>query len=156
MTKELSNKEKIDVLLHEYTTLRNEILNNQNHLFQLFAICGAVFIWIMVHPLDRRFWLAVAVAVPALCYGLWVIRRDVDKAAKRIRQLEKAINALAGDELLVWETHWGGAVTGYWGRARPLPFASSEVDQTSGERNDKQSPKRDLSKSSQPKRQDKR
>jgi len=50
--------------------------------------------------------------------GGWVTYRDIVKAAARIRELEKDINVRAGEDLLVWETFWGGAVTGFLGRAK--------------------------------------
>lgn len=116
----MTANEKISVLLHEYNTLRAEIINKGNHLYQLFALCGILFIWIVGHPVDRRFWISIFASLTLLLVGWWFIYRDVEKAAERLREIEKMINDLADEDLLVWETRWGGAVTGYWGRARPL------------------------------------
>src|SRR2546421_9424266 len=123
----LNDLEQVNIMLHEYDTLRNEILNRQNHLYQLFALAGLFFVWIAGHPIDLRFWISIAAAILVLGFGYWFIFRDTEKAAERLRQIEKKINDLAQDEILVWETRWGGAITGYWGRARPKLDPKSEA-----------------------------
>ncbi len=117
----LSEKDQIQILLHEYVTLRTEIIHRSNNLYQLIAVGGALFVWLMGHPIDRRFWITLGLAVPMLFSGFLVIRRYTNKLAKRLREIEKTVNSLAGIELLVWETLWGAAVTRYFAiRTSPL------------------------------------
>jgi hypothetical protein len=123
----LTNKDKIQILLHEYGTLRMEIIHRTNNLYQLLAVGGALFVWLMGHAVDRRFWISLSVGLPLLCLGFSVIRRYINKTARRLREIEKTVNSLAGLELLVWETLWAGGVTGYFARSlSPLQGATDE------------------------------
>lgn len=117
-TDTLSNKEKVQILLHEYTTLRQEIIARTTHGFQLIAAGAVVLVWALTKPeIDGRFWFGVAVAISVILISSAMAFRDIGKAAERLRELENDINRRAGEQLLVWETYWGGAVTGFWGRA---------------------------------------
>jgi ATP/ADP translocase len=113
-------KDKIQVLLHEYAGLRTELIHRQNNAYQLVAVVGALFVWLSSHAIDARFWITLALATPLVCLLGWMLARDTYKAAKRIREIESQVNGFFGEELMVWETRWGGAVTGVFGRARPL------------------------------------
>lgn len=115
----LNTQGKVQVLLHEYASLRMEIFHRTGHVIQLVTVCGALFLWLASRPIDLRFWISLVAAVVVLGLFRRVIHRDIEKAAERLRQLEEDINRRAGEELLVWETRWGGAVTGYYGNARP-------------------------------------
>jgi hypothetical protein len=110
---------KVQILPYEYASLRTEILNRIGHLHQLLAVGGVIFLWLANHPIDRMFWISLVAAVVVVGIFGWTIHRDIGKAAERVRQLEADINRRAGEELLVWESHWGGEVTGNWGRGRP-------------------------------------
>ena len=50
-----------------------------------------------------------------------MIWRDLHKAVQRVREIEIDINDRVGEDLLIWENLWGGAKTGFFGNARPLP-----------------------------------
>ena len=115
----LNTQGKVQILLHEYASLRTEIFHRTGHLLQLITVGGALFLWLMSRPIDRRFWISLIAAVVVVGLFSWFIHRDIEKAAERLRQLEKDINKRAGEDLLVWETHWGGAVRGYFGKSRP-------------------------------------
>ena len=80
--------------------------------------------------MDGRFWLGVAIALLAVLIAGWTTFRDIGKAAERLRELENDINHRAGEQLLVWETYWGGAVTGILGRARPRAKSTRRADGT--------------------------
>jgi hypothetical protein len=120
-------QDKVHILLQEYNSLRTEVIHRANNLYQLLAIGGAVFLWALtrllepsVRIIDARFWWSLAVPVAVVSLLLCYLNRDILKAAARLRELESDINRRAGETLLEWETRWGGAVTGFWGRARPL------------------------------------
>jgi hypothetical protein len=119
--KPFSEEDKVRILLHEHGTLRSEVSARTNNLYQLGAAGTALFVWIMGRPLGFGFWFALTTSLVVILYFYWLISRDIKKAATRLRELEKEINSRAGETLLVWETRWGGAVTGIWGRAKPLP-----------------------------------
>jgi hypothetical protein len=129
-----SQEERVKILLEEYSTLRNEILTRTTNLYQLIAIGAVLFVWIVGQPMNVRFWITLVVELVVLSFCYWLISRDIDKAAKRLRELEKDVNRRAGETLLVWETRWGGAVTGYWGLGKPLP-PNSECGPDKAQRN---------------------
>jgi len=116
-----SEEERVKILLQEYATLRTEILTRTTNWFQLIGSGAVLFVWIMGQPLGVRFWVALVAVLVVFSFLYRLITRDIDKAAKRLRELEQDINCRAGETLLVWETRWGGAVTGHWGRGKPLP-----------------------------------
>jgi hypothetical protein len=116
---QFSEEERVKVLLHEYATLRNEILTRTTHLYQLIAVGTVLFVWIMGQPLTARSWVVLGVGVFLIAFFYRLISRDIEKAARRLRELEEDINHRAGETLLVWERKWGGAVVGHWGRGKP-------------------------------------
>ena len=130
---EFTNVEKVQVLLHEYDTLRQEILTRTRTGHQILAVAAVPFIWIISQIMTGHptFWFWViwivflAASIAAVSVAAWFTMRDIKKAAERIRELEADINSRAGEDLLVWETRWGGAVTGFWGQARPLPKSTA-------------------------------
>lgn len=117
----ISQEEKIKILLQEYATLRQEIIARISHGYQIMSVGTVLFAWIFITKTQGiPFWLAFVIALIIFLFAVWFILRDINKAAERIRELETEINSRAGEELLVWESRWGSAVTGFWGRARPL------------------------------------
>jgi ABC-type uncharacterized transport system permease subunit len=124
---QISTEEKIKILLHEYATLRQEIIARTGHGFQLMSVGSVLLAWVIITQTRASlFWPALAIAVTVFLVAAWFTLRDIRKAATRIQELEKDINRRAGEELLVWESKWGGVVTGFWGRARPLDRKTQE------------------------------
>jgi hypothetical protein len=113
-------KDKVQILLAEYSGLRNEIMVRTNNVFQLVAAAVLISLWIIARPVDVRFWIGLVLLVGICGIFWWFLHRDINKAAARLRQLEEQINRLAGEELMQWESRHGGAVTGYWGTAKPI------------------------------------
>lgn len=130
----ISENDKIQILLHEYGTLRTEILQRSNNILQFLAACvvvlGGLGAWLVSHADDRRSWLFCAVAIvfilvifPVSPYLYQImIGRRIDDAAGKLRGLEKEINDRAGAQLLQWETHFSGGARGHWGWRRPRPL----------------------------------
>ncbi len=118
---QISTEEKIKILLCEYATLRQEIIARTGHGFQLMSVGSVVLAWVISTQTRRSlFWPGVAIALTFFLVAAWFTLRDIKRAATRIQELEKDINRRAGEELLVWESKWGGVVTGFWRRGRPL------------------------------------
>lgn len=129
---QISTVEKIQILLHEYDTLRSEILARSGHMYQIVTLCGALFVLIIsLTPLGIKFWFTLGAAIIVVIIFSWLISRDIGKAAKRLREIENHINMVAGDKILAWESHWGGAVTGYFGRALPKLSESASMEESS-------------------------
>ena len=107
----LTDKEQIDILLEEYKTLRQELLQRNTTLNQLYLGFGAAFITIVGIALDRRKALVASVLIPILVSMVYVVTRifdfDINAASVRITEIEKQVNAKAQTELLNWEKDRG-------------------------------------------------
>ena len=106
-------KDKIDILFREYDTLRAEIMARSGHNIQMYGICAIVIGWLITQPFNLKLlggFLFVAIAFFLIFKAM---RRDINKAAAKLQELEQRINSLAGEELLTWEQKSGGAKTGY-------------------------------------------
>lgn len=119
--RQISEEEKIKILLQEYATLRQEVIARTTHGFQLLSVGSVVLAWMMTtQKTSGFFWPGLSIAVIVYLIAIWFTLRDINKATARLRQLEQDVNRRAGEDLLVWESRWGGAVTGFWGPARPI------------------------------------
>jgi hypothetical protein len=107
-----SQKDKVTILLHEYNTLRQEILTRTTQGFQLLAICAALFVWIIQANLNWRFLIGLIAAMAILLIGSWITFNKITEISIRLLELEKDINTRAGEKLLVWETQHGDTVIG--------------------------------------------
>jgi hypothetical protein len=111
----LNNAEKIQVILHEYDSLRAEIISQQSHFLQLLAVGSILFLWFLKQTLDLKFWIALTFSVLVLAAFAVVFNFEVIKKSKRLAEIEKSVNIWSGnEEILVWESKWGGVATGMW------------------------------------------
>ncbi len=119
----LVGKERVQILLHEYNGLRNEIIHRTNNLFQVIGVGVIVLGWLTnSRDFDCKLIISLLVGLVTLACLLWLIHRDIDKAAERLAEIEDYVDKETGEwYLLRWERLWGGRKTGYWLRARPLP-----------------------------------
>jgi len=118
----LLGRERANILLHEYDGLRTEIIHRTNNMYQLFAADALVMGWIATtQKLTTRTWIVLAIAAVCTVYLIYLINRDIKKAAERIREIEKQVDRDTGEwYLLRWERLWGGAKTTFLGRGRHL------------------------------------
>jgi hypothetical protein len=107
---------KIEVLLHEYDTLRQEVMSRYSAQFQTIGAIGVIFaalIAAMVTGLGvvPGLWLIACGFVAFWALFLWA-DADISRLAKRLIELEKDVNTRAGETLLVWESSrsWGGGL----------------------------------------------
>jgi len=112
MSEPIGEKEKITILLHEYDTLRQEIVNRMNNGFQTVVVGAALFVWAIKAELDCRFWIGASLALLTLAIAAWVTSRNIRQAAKRIREIEADVNSRAGERLLVWQARHKNNFTG--------------------------------------------
>lgn len=129
----LSEHDRVQVLLHEYDTLRNEILARSGHIYQVVGIAAALVVFLLARErFDRGFYLGIfLLAVMAILFS-YLISRDIRAAATRIQVLERDINRRAGETLLCWENEKGGAATRRWGWAM-LKKPSKVLSEQTGE-----------------------
>src|SRR2546429_9833436 len=100
---ELGEKEKIQIRLAEYNTLRAEIIARTTNAYQVWGLIAVVVIWILQQPIGLTLAIGVTLAVVGLSFGLWSLTRDVIRAGIRVQEIEREINDRAGEKLLVWE-----------------------------------------------------
>jgi hypothetical protein len=110
-----SNKEKIQILFKEYETLRAEIVARTSGGFQVLIVGGAVTTWLLARTSNGSFWFLVIAFTSAFAFIAYSLFRDCARIAARLQQLESRINQLAGENLLEWESRWGGLADGRWG-----------------------------------------
>jgi Flp pilus assembly protein TadB len=101
----LKEKDKVQVLLHEYDTLRTEGIYRNSAMFQLLAAGALLFVFLMQQQsINFRSYLSLAAFWVVIPVFSWFLGSDIYRAGKRLRELGTEINRRAGEELLVWET----------------------------------------------------
>jgi hypothetical protein len=119
----VTEADKIQILLAEYTSLRDEVMQRDSSLNQ-FLIYGAISI-VAIIGFMIQYPSATAASVTLLLldgalvfFGFKMIEFDVLRIATRLLEIEKLVNERAGEQLLVWESTHGIARQGYRYRVR--------------------------------------
>ena len=118
MDESIKDFQKIQILLHEYASLRNELLSRYVAQYQSSAVLAVVSIGLIT--LWSRGDVIGSTSISLMCGTFFLylgvliwIDYDIAKAATRLRKLEKEINGRAGETLLTCETDWGlGGIIG--------------------------------------------
>lgn len=102
----LDRKDRITTLLKEYDTLRAESLGRINHRWQMLGLIGAIVAFVSTKGDLLLSWEIVPVyAMILLLLVLWVRSGfHLSALATRIEEIEKKVNAIAGETLLEWES----------------------------------------------------
>jgi hypothetical protein len=107
--------EKIEILLHEYRSLSDQIVQRFVGQMVLYGAVGAASVGLVAAVGLQWFVLSGGLFVVGLV-GVWLwtdIDRDIAKATARIIEIEARINRVVGEPLLEWETkHGRGGVIG--------------------------------------------
>jgi hypothetical protein len=124
-----SAKEKIGILFKEYDTLRTEIIGRAAGGYQLIAITAVIFAavlgWRASREPDWIFWAGIGLVIATAVFFSWWTRRDINIIARRIRDIEKKINELSGETLLIWESELG-SMAGGWLKRRAKSGSEQE------------------------------
>lgn len=126
---ELSQRDKIQILLSEYSALRSEIVGRTGFGFQIAAVLLVAITWFMQQQYGDRqwyFWTVMGFVAGGFALATFVNLRDISRLASRSREIEHEINSRAGEHLMVWETLSGvvtraGSLTGFFSLIKPLP-----------------------------------
>ena len=114
--------EPIQILFKEYDSLRSEIVARTNNGYQLIAVGAGALAWLASRPVNGMLFVSIGIILVALLAFVGAWWRDTYMCSCRVKELEHEINALAGRELLKWETHWTGGpiafISRYPGMAR--------------------------------------
>lgn len=124
----LAQFDKIQILLHEYDTLRNALLARYSAQFKAVGVLALVLTGLVTviatNGLNKILVGLVGSSVVIFILVILWIDYDIARAAKRVREIETDINARAGEPLLTWETHWGpgGIAMRYFVEGAPKPI----------------------------------
>jgi hypothetical protein len=119
----LTVQDEVAILLAEYTSLRNELQQRNTVLNQTYATGAAVMagaLGLLGTPLWQAGLVLIIVLPLPLVFFTLMLRYDVEDAAGRVREIENAINQLAGKRLLVWETDHGLKAVSYVDRIKTV------------------------------------
>jgi hypothetical protein len=115
----VGEREKIQIQLSEYNTLRSEILTRTNHGFQIASIGIALAgLLLQKKEFDWPFWVALIILIVGIGTLLLFTIGIIGQAARQVQKLEASVNRRAGEILISWETVYGGA----HGNERTKPF----------------------------------
>jgi hypothetical protein len=126
---DLSQRDRIQILLSEYAALRAEVVARTGFGFQIAAVAFALISWVFSTLLSERpwyFWIILAVIAACFAAAIFVNVRDLTRAANRLAQIEHEVNSRAGEHLLVWETLSGvlsrmNLIRSFFSMIKPLP-----------------------------------
>jgi hypothetical protein len=109
----LGKKDKISVLLAEYSTLRAEAQQRLTLLVQCTAIAITVLVALMgvaiTQPQFPSLYYLFGVSLALYLGVVGLIHKNVYDVSTRLCELDEEINDLAGERLLKWETDQGYA-----------------------------------------------
>ncbi len=121
-TQQFSAKEKIEVLLKEYDSLRAEIGKKTSGGYQLITVLAAILAAVLglASRNDLRVGLELGISGTVFVVALGVAfyrisRTDTNIIARRVSDIENQIAEIMGDTLLRWETEFGGLNRNLWG-----------------------------------------
>jgi len=99
---------KVTVLLKEYDTLRQEIVGRISNRFGLVSFGSALVVFLVTQQPPRGRLVVVGLWVVFLLVLWWRAGVLIRRCSKRIAEIERKVNSLVGEDLLVWETRIGG------------------------------------------------
>jgi len=112
----LDEKDRIQIILAEYNSLRAESTARMTSVYQVATMTALVLIWLLQQKDGGApLYLGLIAAIAGLSICAWTIARDLGRTGIRVRQIEGEINKRAGEDLMVWESKWGGQTSSLWG-----------------------------------------
>lgn len=103
----ISDKDKIEILLKEYDTLRAEMLQRFDNRFQFIVIIGAIGAYAFLKGKKlpwNQVLIVIFASVSVIVIWFW-IGYIAATQSRRISEIEKQVNKLAGQELMQWESY---------------------------------------------------
>ncbi len=102
----MTPQEKVDIIMHEYETLRTEIMNRCKNRQTMLAFLGAIAAFVLTRPdilPESKIWIAVGGFI--FVFFFWCFDGFlIGCCSSRVHEIERRVNELAGEKLLVWET----------------------------------------------------
>ena len=110
----MTDKDKIDIMLNEYNSLRTEILSRGNITVQVSTASAAFLTWLLTRELNVWAYFVIPVFIFSILILYWWTWHDCLFTSRRLIEIEHEINKRAGEELLAWESEWGGIPSGFF------------------------------------------
>ena len=110
----IGEKERIQILIAEYSSLRSQLIARTTSIYQVAAILAIAAIWLLQQQIGMMLWMGGGLTVIGISACAWCLARDCMRAALRVRELENEINRRAGERLLVWDSEWGSMNERIW------------------------------------------
>ncbi|MHC1760540.1 MAG: hypothetical protein AB9917_13730 [Negativicutes bacterium] len=134
--------QKVLILLHEYDTLRTELIHRSNNLYQILTVGAMTGIaslgWIgsRNEPILAPIYIAIIIIFLLLAYLIFLVFYNIKKIAQRVREIEELVDKKTDENyLLQWERIWSSAVNGfgYFGASHHLsiPIKENKTSNTS-------------------------
>jgi hypothetical protein len=101
----MTEPDEVDVLLHEYDSLRNEIISRTSARGTLVGITLGLGAFAVI---DRLKWWRVGVIALGIVIAVTYLLRTnqlIKECAERIRSIEAQVEKVYSKKILVWETH---------------------------------------------------
>ncbi|WP_319574558.1 hypothetical protein [uncultured Desulfobacter sp.] len=107
----MDDKDKIDVLLKEYDTLKAEILQRIRSRFAFLGLFISVGAFGLFKASDiNSFKIGVLFFTALFLFAVWwQLGFVIKRCSKRIAEIEVVINQIAGEKLLRWENEQLGS-----------------------------------------------
>jgi len=98
--------QEIEVLLHEYDSLRDEVLSRISARFQLLGYLSIAATLLGVSSISNGWhWVPVVVITVAVLIALWLyLGFAVRRCAVRLREIEEEVNDILHRKVLRWES----------------------------------------------------
>jgi sulfite exporter TauE/SafE len=95
----------VEIVLHEYDALREEVLSHMNSRFQLLGLVGIAATLLGVSGVSKHWhWVFVLAIATLILLGLWLyFGFAIKRCAVRLRQIEEEINSTLDRQVLKWE-----------------------------------------------------
>lgn len=120
----LSDYEKINIILEEYKTLRTEVTERNGILIRVFTVAATLIVGTIGLMVQASAYIAGSIVIflgaLLIAFTWFVVDQSARKCSYRLQEIEQAINELAKERLLCWESRFGLPATGYkswWGLA---------------------------------------
>src|SRR5689334_15076040 len=108
-------RDKIDILFKEYDTLRAQVVSLISTGAQIATVAVAAISWLSTRPHDRGFWSLTLIISGATCLFVLMLWREMYFCSRRVAEIEREINGLAGATLLKWESQYSPGSFGAFG-----------------------------------------
>lgn len=113
---EFGERERIQILLAEYASLRSETNSRIASMYQSGGWAAVIILWFLTQAFNYRLVIGLIIGLTAIAYAIRLLSFDLVNAAHRVRELEQELNRRAGTKLMVWESERGGLNKEYWSK----------------------------------------